>query len=374
MKKIIIGLITLAMTSCILAGCGVDSQSKIDEKYPVEAIYKTKITKLSGVNFYVPDDYLAQGDVSEDTYSYSLTIPNGGNIIRVQSTDIGIDTNDHEKLSYIFTKIIGIKVTINRELADNTWQCSIESESDTNALSGYIRFAHGYVILATGTADTAKSIVNSLVANETYNTKNNVVATAIINDAQLSAKMDGVSVGDTVSIDRIQSDYKSMEANYNAMKNDLSYINGESIQQINNTVYMNFQRISSGGQDANQAYLQSMGAYSNAVDQYNLQISNGIDLNSKKQAIMEALKIDLSPEWEQLVVENQNKSSAVRSIIINYDNETDKVRSIIVNAEDAINDIKNNSIDSVDSLEARSQTITDITDSVSEIFESETKE
>lgn len=371
MKKIIIGLMSLAMTSCILVGCGVDSQSKIDDKYPVEAIYKSKITKLSGVDFYVPDEYLAQGDVSEDTYSYALTVPNEGNMIRVKSTDIGIDTNNYEKLSYIFTKIIGTKITINRELADNTWQCSVEINSDTNALSGYVRFAHGYVILATGTADTAKSIVDSLESKETYNTKNNVVATAMINDAELSASMDGVSVGDTVSIDRIQSDYKSMEANFNAMKNDLSYINGESIQQINNAVYMNFQRISSGGQDANQAYLQSMGAYSNAVDQYNLQISNGIDLNSKKQAIMEALKIDLSPEWEQLVVENQNKSSAVRSIIINYDNETDKVRSIIVNA---INDIKNNSIDSVDSLEARSQTMTEITDSVYEIFESETKE
>lgn len=336
MNKLNKVLLTIAFCAAALnlSGCGVDSQEQIDSKYSVEAVNITKISDLDGVSFYVPDSYLDRGTTSSTAYSYTLS---GNNFdVRVISNTIDDSEIDMQVLSDKFSSLFGLSITINKSVKDGKWECMIQKD-DKTTLNGYIKQAEDHLILAVGeNEDTSKTIVDSLKKNKTKHKNAESIESVKLNDANLNVTVNGVGIGEKVSIDQIKSDFASLAQNHEKMKQELSNINGNTIEEINNNVYLQFRTVSENGKEAHEAYLQSICAYNNAINQYNVMINNTIDLNSTKKAIEKAMKIDLSPEWNKLVIENENTESNIRSIIIEYDNERDQISSMIINGDESL--------------------------------------
>ena len=327
-KRILIGILTVCSV-LLVSACGVDDQETIDKKYSVEAVNITKVTKLPDVTFYVPDSYTEHADPVYKSSSY--VIEDEKFIINVQP--IKTMSSDINELSNIVSDIFDYDIQITNSVSDNKWECIVNRKD--NALSGYIRCCNGYIILAAGNTDTANEIVDSLKPNETYNGHSDGVVEVIrINDSSLSANMNGVEVGQVVSLAQVQSDYSQMAENYERMKNELSGVNGDTIQNIKSNVYIQFTNISNSSEDAQEAYVQSMGAYADMIDEYNIELSNGLDLSSHKKDIEKAFGLDLSSEWEQIVIENENPASAIRSVTINYDDVMDKISSLEVEGDE----------------------------------------
>lgn len=332
LKKYIV-LLTAVCSLLSLAACGVDSPETIDSKYSVETVNITKINELSGVDFYVPDIYLNEGKLISSSSQYELS---GKDFyVNVISNDTNLLGNDLSDLSDKVSQIFDKKIIVNKILNEDKWECLVEYNDAS--LNGYIRKYEGYIVLAIGTNDdTSLTIVDSLKKGKTYKKNSESIETVKLNSSDLSATVNGVGIGEAISIDDIQSDFDALAKNHEQMKAELSNINGNTIQEINKNVIMQFNAISAEGSEAQQAYLNSVYAYNDAINDYNIAISNGIDLMSTKKDIEAAMNIDLSPDWEKLVIENENTESSIRSIIIEYSNEKDKITSIIINKADEI--------------------------------------
>lgn len=348
MNKINKVLLSLALcaTAIGFAGCGVDSQEQIDSKYSVEAVNITKISDLDGISFYVPDSYLEKGMASSTAYSYALS---GDDFeVRVISNTIDDSEIDIKALSEKFSSLFDLEITVNKSIKDDKWECMVQKDEEMT-MNGYVKQAENHLIIAVGNnEDTSKTIVDSLKKNKTKHKNTESIESVKLNDANLKATVNGVGIGEKIPIEQIQSDFASLAQNHERMKKELSNINGNTIEQINNNVYMQFRTVGESGQAAHDAYLQSICAYNNAMNQYNIMINNTIDLNSTKEAIEKAMKIDLSPEWNKLVIENENTESNIRSVIIEYDNERDQISSIIINGDDSLKNKLDNNMNKYD--------------------------
>ncbi|WP_024859217.1 hypothetical protein [Ruminococcus albus] len=333
MNNKIVTFLSAALILVAATSCGVDSREVINQKYPVEAVNLTKITSIDGVYFYVPDEHLNSKDNTTENGYY---LKDDDFLVEVRRMNDPAANDDLAALSSFFSGQFSENIYIKQKLEDGKFECILRDDDEKN---GYIKTVNDeYAILCVSDDDkTASTIADSLELSETKKKADGKTESVNIDD-DLSASVNGVEIGSALSVEDIQNDFAQMGANFESMKEDLSNINGSSIRDINHKVIMQFNAIESTGKEAQQAYLNSVAAYKDAVSKYNVELSNGINLNSTKEEIQKALKIDLSPEWERIVINNQNKTSDIRKIIIEYNNEKDSVESIIIND---INEIKN---------------------------------
>ena len=332
MNNKIVTFLSAAFILAAATSCGVDSREVINQKYPVEAVNLTKITSIDGVYFYVPDEHLNSKDNTTENGYY---LKDDDFLVEVRRMNASAANDDLAALSSFFSGQFSENIYIKQKLEDGKYECILRDDEK----NGYIKTVNDeYAILCVSDDDkTASTIADSLKLSETKKIADGKTESVNIDD-DLSASVNGVEIGSALSVEDIQNDFAQMGANFESMKEDLSNINGSSIRDINHKVIMQFNAIESTGKEAQQAYLNSVAAYKDAVSKYNVELSNGINLNSTKEEIQKALKIDLSPEWERIVINNQNKTSDIRKIIIEYNNENDSVESIIIND---INEIKN---------------------------------
>lgn len=332
MNNKIVTFLSAAFILAAATSCGVDSREVINQKYPVEAVNLTKITSIDGVYFYVPDEHLNSKDNTTENGYY---LKDDDFLVEVRRMNASAANDDLAALSSFFSGQFSENIYIKQKLEDGKYECILRDDEK----NGYIKTVNDeYAILCVSADDkTASTIADSLKLSETKKIADGKTESVNIDD-DLSASVNGVEIGSALSVEDIQNDFAQMGANFESMKEDLSNINGSSIRDINHKVIMQFNAIESTGKEAQQAYLNSVAAYKDAVSKYNVELSNGINLNSTKEEIQKALKIDLSPEWERIVINNQNKTSDIRKIIIEYNNEKDSVESIIIND---INEIKN---------------------------------
>ncbi|MCR5021981.1 hypothetical protein [Ruminococcus sp.] len=332
MNNKIVTFLSAAFILAAATSCGVDSREVINQKYPVEAVNLTKITSIDGVYFYVPDEHLNSKDNTTENGYY---LKDDDFLVEVRRMNASAANDDLAALSSFFSGQFSENIYIKQKLEDGKFECILRDYEK----NGYIKTVNDeYAILCVSDDDkTASTIADSLKLSETKKIADGKTESVNIDD-DLSASVNGVEIGSALSVEDIQNDFAQMGANFESMKEDLSNINGSSIRDINHKVIMQFNAIESTGKEAQQAYLNSVAAYKDAVSKYNVELSNGINLNSTKEEIQKALKIDLSPEWERIVINNQNKTSDIRKIIIEYNNEKDSVESIIIND---INEIKN---------------------------------
>ena len=332
MNNKIVTFLSAAFILAAATSCGVDSREVINQKYPVEAVNLTKITSIDGVYFYVPDEHLNSKDNTTENGYY---LKDDDFLVEVRRMNASAANDDLAALSSIFSGQFSENIYIKQKLEDGKFECILRDDEK----NGYIKTVNDeYAILCVSDDDkTASTIADSLELSETKKKADGKTESVNIDD-DLSASVNGVEIGSALSVEDIQNDFAQMGANFESMKEDLSNINGSSIRDNNHKVIMQFNAIESTGKEAQQAYLNSVAAYKDAVSKYNVELSNGINLNSTKEEIQKALKIDLSPEWERIVINNQNKTSDIRKIIIEYNNEKDSVESIIIND---INEIKN---------------------------------
>lgn len=347
MKMKILAAAVLMCALCGLSAC--QTQDEIDQRFPVDAVNVSKKTNLDGVYCYMPDSYLETGKETADSHSYDLIGKDF--LIKIRVLPVSSDVKDHTKLSSNLTNLFGLPITITKSIDDTTWECYAEltasdflnesSQSDDptpQKINGFIGVNYGYAALAVGQDEKAlKAVVQSLKQDETYIANAKTIETAAL-DSNLSATVNGVAVGEPLSIDAIQSDFAAMGLHFEQMKKELNNVNGSSIQALQNNVYMQINAVQAQGQGVAQAYIGSVAAYNDAVHDYNVQLSNGINMKSKKAEIEKAFGVTLAPEWDKLVVENKNNVSAIESIIIEYDNDNDKVKSIIINKSQAMED------------------------------------
>ncbi|ADU24103.1 hypothetical protein [Ruminococcus albus] len=332
MNNKIVTFLSAAFILAAATSCGVDSREVINQKYPVEAVNLTKITSIDGVYFYVPDEHLNSKDNTTENGYY---LKDDDFLVEVRRMNASAAIDDLAALSSFFSGQFSENIYIKQKLEDGKFECILRDDEK----NGYIKTVNDeYAILCVSDDDkTASTIADSLKLSETKKIADGKTESVNIDD-DLSASVNGVEIGSALSVEDIQNDFAQMGANFESMKEDLSNINGSSIRDINHKVIMQFNAIESTGKEAQQAYLNSVAAYKDAVSKYNVELSNGINLNSTKEEIQKVLKIDLSPEWERIVINNQNKTSDIRKIIIEYNNEKDSVESIIIND---INEIKN---------------------------------
>ena len=337
MNKKILTVLLSVITLMSLVSCGPDSQDEINRKYSVEAVNLTKNTSMAGVDFYVPDEHLNSNEKEVISNDNEYCLKNKGFIMKVERISEFPDSDDTAVLSSYFSQQFSENITVQKKISDNKLKCTVKIDKDEKY--GYIKTVNNEyaVICVCKDENTAEIIVDSLKESKTKRKSSS--KTEIVNiDSDITASINGVEVGTALSLDTIQDDFSQMGANFDRMKEELSDINGSSIEDINHKVIMQFNAVDSSGREVQQAYLSSVTAYNNAVDQYNVALSNGIDLNSTKEEIRKALNVDLSPEWEKIVINNQNKSSGIRQIIIEYNNEKDGIETIIINDT---NQIKN---------------------------------
>jgi len=337
MNKRILIILSSVITLMSFTSCEVDSKDVIDQKYSVEAVNLTKNTAVTGVDFYVPDEHLNSDDkeiVSNDNEYY---LKDKSFIMKVKRISDLPDSDDTAVLSSFFSQQFSENITVQKEISEDKMKCT--AKIDEEEKYGYIKTVNDEyaIICVCKDENTAETIADSLKESKTK--RKSTAKTEIINvDSDIAAYVNGVEVGSAVSLKDIQNDFSQMGANFDKMKDELSDINGSSIEDINHKVVMQFNAVDSAGREVQQAYLTSVTAYRSAVDQYNVALSNGIDLNSTKEEIRKALNVDLSPEWEKIVINNQSKTSGIRQIIIEYNNEKDGIEAIIINDTEQVKD------------------------------------
>ena len=337
MNKRILIILSSVITLMSFTSCEVDSKDVIDQKYSVEAVNLTKNTAVTGVDFYVPDEHLNSDDkeiVSNDNEYY---LKDKSFIMKVKRISDLPDSDDTAVLSSFFSQQFSENITVQKEISEDKMKCT--AKIDEEEKYGYIKTVNDEyaIICVCKDENTAETIADSLKESKTK--RKSTAKTEVINvDSDIAAYVNGVEVGSAVSLKDIQNDFSQMGANFDKMKDELSDINGSSIEDINHKVVMQFNAVDSAGREVQQAYLTSVTAYRSAVDQYNVALSNGIDLNSTKEEIRKALNVDLSPEWGKIVINNQSKTSGIRQIIIEYNNEKDGIEAIIINDTEQVKD------------------------------------
>ncbi len=336
MNNKIFAFLSATVMLAAATSCGADSKEVINQKYSVETVNLTKIRSVDGVYFYVPDEHL-KSDKSENETDNGYYLKDNSFLVKVRRISTPVIDDDLATLSSFFSGQFSENINVKRVLEDGKYECIVKVDSEEK--NGYIKTVNDEyaIVCACDNDNTASTIAESLVLSETKKVLPDKTESISI-DEDLSASVNGIKIGSALKVEDIQNDFAQMGANFDSMKEDLSNINGSSIRDINHKVIMQFNAIESTGKEAQQAYLNSVAAYKDAVSKYNVELSNGINLNSTKEEIQKALKIDLSPEWERIVINNQNKTSDIRKIIIEYNNEKDSVESIIIND---INEIKN---------------------------------
>ena len=265
MNNKIVTFLSAAFILAAATSCGVDSREVINQKYPVEAVNLTKITSIDGVYFYVPDEHLNSKDNTTENGYY---LKDDDFLVEVRRMNASAANDDLAALSSFFSGQFSENIYIKQKLEDGKYECILRDDEK----NGYIKTVNDeYAILCVSADDkTASTIADSLKLSETKKIADGKTESVNIDD-DLSASVNGVEIGSALSVEDIQNDFAQMGANFESMKEDLSNINGSSIRDINHKVIMQFNAIESTGKEAQQAYLNSVAAYKDAVSKYNVE-------------------------------------------------------------------------------------------------------
>jgi hypothetical protein len=367
MKKIISFVTTAVMVLSFgaMSSCGIETKQEINNRYSTEAIDLTKITKVNGASFYVSDSFLEKG-IEKTTNGYELSSDTF--IVKACSANCCLAEVNEITIADLAQARMQKKITVEKIISDdkNDVKAKCLMEQDNTTLSGYIRILNkNIMLLALNESDNsvAETIIDSLSA--TYDSQQAVYT---ISDGNLSASVNNIEVGSAVSVDQIENDFANMGTNFNALKEELQYVNGATISNIRNTVELQFNNISNGGNESEQVYLNSISAYNDAITDFNIALNNGINLDSKKEDIEKAFNIDITPEWTHYVIINNDARSKIRSVAFDYIDDT--IQALEINNE---TDTSINTEDTDDSsLDASTQLFdSDSTEAVDSILDSE---
>ena len=366
--------IVTAVTALLTASAcgGIEDKATIDKMYSTEAVDLTQIRSVDGVTCHIPDDYLSSGKAdANDNSKYILS--NKEFIVYCGTTgdfNIAANIDDNNKLSNMFSDITDYDIKVKKVRNDDTsnFKASCTVEIDKSVLQGYIRSIrteNGRAIIFAANEknnDTPETIVDSLESSTSE------IQEVTISDGDLQATINGIAVGSSFTPDSVKNDLVKMGESFESIKSELSNVNTATISDFSDQVSMKVQSISEQADGAEELYLQSVSAYNEAVENYEIALSNGIDLNSKEEEIEKAFGIDIEPEWTKYVIVNEDSNSAIKRITIEYDN---MIKAIQIEGKD--NEM-NGAVtpDTLPSIELNTQTDSSVTErldnAVTELF------
>lgn len=338
-------ILALLAALCI-TGCGLDSQSKIDENFPTDTINITNVSTVKGLDFYVPDKYVdnALDQSSNNTHYF---IRGDDFIFSIVKRTVDTGSEDYSILSENYSKLFKIGLRVDKTVSEDTLQGTV-TENESN-MEFNIRNIGDYSILsANKNPETALYVLDNIKGDGKGDLAGEY--TVIVNDSDLTASINGTAIGQRSEIDSIKADFNAMADQFEKLKNETSYVNGQTISDIANSVTMNFNRITEFGGQAHQLYLASVSAYAKAVNEYEISVANGTTLMSKKNDILKNFGIDYSDDWEKIVIENEAQASPIKKVIIEYNDDLDRIENMIIEARDDFAEkkaeIENNSLGS----------------------------